>query len=318
MNCLQPYSKASDNWSPTFFNLDVDPSEYTLSKVYHDGSHYVAVPVTNLAFERDKPRVATPMDMAFDELFLSALKEGLNDCSLKNYLSDELRKSFPDEESISSYVEAKIVQKKHNSYLRRKRFRRKAFMNPWTHFVTFTYSDELQTEESFRKRLKKLLSNFAVRRGWRCMGVFERAPETGRLHFHCLAYIPEGQMPGTIREERSYSTKLKCMQTAHVNDFFEKTFGRNDFEPIDDNAFSIKRSIDYILKYMEKTGENVVYNRHIATEIMTAVHDSNVAANLVDYVYKMVLFDDVIIEEFDVLDKGTNNILAHLPFYQRN
>ena len=108
------------------------------------------------------------------------------------------------------------------------------------------------------------------------------------------------------------------MQTVHINDFFENTFGRNDFEEIDDNHFSLNRTIDYILKYMEKTGERVNYSRQIPTELMTAVKDSNVASDFIDYCYKMVLFDDVIDTDFDIIHKGSFDVLAKVPFNLRN
>ena len=50
--------------------------------------------------------------------------------------------------------------------------------------------DKLHTEQSFKKKLKIALQNFSSRRGWKYMGVWERAPETNRLHFHGLFKIP--------------------------------------------------------------------------------------------------------------------------------
>ena len=107
------------------------------------------------------------------------------------------------------------------------------------------------------------------------------------------------------------------MQTRHVNDFFEKTFGRNDFEPLDDDKFSLQRTVDYILKYMEKTGERVFYSRHIPTEIMMAITDEDVSAEFIDYVCKMVLYDDVVDIGMDVLNKGRGNPLAKTLFKLR-
>ena len=37
------------------------------------------------------------------------------------------------------------------------------------------------------------------------MGVFENAPETERLHFHALMYIPDGEMIGNIYEKKDYN-----------------------------------------------------------------------------------------------------------------
>ena len=64
--------------------------------------------------------------------------------------------------------------------------------------ITLTYSDELHTEESFKKGVKICLRNLCYRNGWKYIGVWERSPEKKRLHFHGIFYIPEGTMPGRM------------------------------------------------------------------------------------------------------------------------
>lgn len=99
------------------------------------------------------------------------------------------------------------------------------------------------------------------------MGVFERAPETGRLHFHALLYVPDGEMIGTITEKQDYSTKQHKMQTTHENDFFAERFGRNDFAELSAGELQHGNTIGYILKYIGKTGEKITYSRGIRGEI---------------------------------------------------
>ena len=119
--------------------------------------------------------------------------------------------------------------------------------------MTFTYNDKFHDEDTFRRKLRRCLSNLHTRRGWRYMGVFERAPETGRLHFHGLLYVPAGEMLGKLEEKTDYSTAQGKMQTHNENSFFERWYGRNDFEEITPSQLEYGDSVEYILKYIGKT-----------------------------------------------------------------
>ena len=90
------------------------------------------------------------------------------------------------------------------------------------------------------------------------------------------------------------------MQTTHSNNFFEGTFGRNDFEYIDEILVRKTGNIDYILKYMSKTNEKVVYSRGLPAEVCKKVHKDNIAGEYFDFVTKYVFCDDVIEWETDV------------------
>ena len=104
------------------------------------------------------------------------------------------------------------------------------------------------------------------------MGVFERAPETGRLHFHGLLYIPDGEFIGKLTEKTEYSTAKHKMVTIHENDFFQDRFGRNDFEELSEMEMKHGQTLNYLLKYIGKTDERIVYSRGIPTEIYQANH----------------------------------------------
>lgn len=52
------------------------------------------------------------------------------------------------------------------------------------------------------------------------MGLFENAPETERLHFHVLMYIPDGEMIGIIYEKKDYDKKSGKMTETRINTFF--------------------------------------------------------------------------------------------------
>lgn len=284
-------------------------------KVYHDGSHFVASRIQPPKPSVERINSRDVRDDVFDALFYQAsYHENLHKKDIGPWVYDRMKElctneaeikgdSFDDKE-FNDWVSAKLERKYHNIYLKKKRLRRKGFLNPWNYFVTFTYSDELHDEDSFRKKLRKCLSNFHSRRGWRYMGVFERAPDTHRLHFHCLIYVPDGEMVGFISERKDYSTKYKRIQLTHSNSFFAKKFGRNDFEPIDDSNFSISRTVEYIAKYLEKTGENIIYSRGIPSEFCTDLPDHNIAAEMLDFVAKFVIYDDTVDYVQDVLYKG--------------
>ncbi len=133
------------------------------------------------------------------------------------------------------------------------------------------------------------------------MGVFERAPETGRLHFHALLFVPNGEMIGNIEEKRDYSTKQKKMQITHENDFFAKTFGRNDFEELPFENGVHGSVLGYILKYIGKTGERITYSRGIRGEVCKMIAQDDIVCEMRDFVLKYILFDDVIDWERDIM-----------------
>ena len=276
-----------------------DDSE--IYKVYNDGGHYIATRVQNTLIKTSrKSRSKSTMDMLFDCLYVSACKAGLKGAELAAYIIAGLLREFPGAHDLESYVEKHIYLKMRAIRARKKRFRRKAYLNNWTHFVTFTYDDSKHDEDSFRKKLRKCLSNLHTRRGWLYMGVFEEAPDTHRLHFHGLFYIPDGEMIGRVSEMRDYSTAQHQMQTRHENSFFAEAFGRNDFEELSAMELHRGNTIDYILKYIGKTGEQIVYSRGINTEVAVRIEAHNIIVAMQDYVMKYILFDDVINWERDV------------------
>ncbi len=244
------------------------------------------------------------MDLLFDSAYNTAKQKGVKNSELSGYIKAKMLLLYEDSTDLDDYITEKIKRKLHNLHVRKKRFRRKANLNKWNYFVTFTYDDDKQDEDSFRKKLRKCLSNLHTRRRWRYMGVFEHAPETGRLHFHGLFYIPNGELIGDIAEKTDYSTAKHCMQTIHQNDFFEKTFGRNDFEEISEMELRHGQTLSYLLKYIEKTGERIVYSRGIPTEIYRKVNDNDIVTEMQSFGTKYILFDDSIEWERDIYYYG--------------
>ena len=81
--------------------------------------------------------------------------------------------------------------------------------------------------DSFKKGLKKTLANFASRRSWKYVGVWERSPEKQRLHFHGLFNIPQGTMPGAMVEKNDYNFNTHRRQITMQNTYFNEKFGRS-------------------------------------------------------------------------------------------
>ena len=126
------------------------------------------------------------------------------------------------------------------------------------------------------------------------MGVFEEGGENGTLHFHALMYIPKNEMVGRLIEKNEYSVKRRKRHTRYGNTFFDESFGMSDFRKL--NPVLLKRggTIRYLVKYIVKTGDKIVYSRGIPSEICKEVGDDEIVAEYFDFVQKYVFFDDVL------------------------
>ena len=295
-----------DGWDMPLFT----PKKH-LYKVYNDGGHYIATriyksetPHSNHYTEKED------VDYLFDSLYKNAVSAGCKRAEMVDYIRNGILQLFPRFVGVDEYIERKIKAQRHNLSVRKKRFKRKADLNEWNYFVTFTYDDKKHDEETFRKKLRKCLSNLHTRRGWRYMGVFEKAPETGRLHFHGLFNIPEFEMIGELTEKKDYSTAQHKMQTYVENDFFKSAFGRNEFDELSNEQLKYGSTKDYILKYIGKTDERIVYSRGIKTEIQKWLTDEDIITEYTDYVTKYILFDKVIDYVKDVLKLTHNKQLS--------
>ena len=274
-------------------------------KIYNDGGHFVGTRVVRSKGKRPPKRPAqTAFDIAFDSLYFQAIKQGLKNDAMADFIQAGLEKLYPASSTLRKFILEKMDKKQRNLWKRIKRFRRKANMYRWNYFVTFTYDPRKHTAESFRKKLRKCLSNLHTRRGWKYMGVFEEGGENGTLHFHALLYVPGNEMIGRIIERNEYSLKRRKRYTRYGNTFFDENFGMSDFQEL--NPILLKRggTIKYLIKYIVKTGEKIVYSRGIPAEICKEIADSDIAGTFLDFVTKYVLFDDVIDWERDIKDYG--------------
>ena len=233
----------------------------------------------------------------FEELY--ARYQSLPRYKRKAAILKRMRPYFSDADAAKLYVETNMWRKTRNLIARRVRMTRKVNLQTFNYFVTFTYNSELHTEESFRKKLKSCLSHFCTRKGWKYVGVWERSPEKKRLHFHGIFQIPDGTMPGMMLEVADYNFKAHRRVVTHQNSYFNEEFGRSDFEPLD--IQSIGGAIAYIVKYLEKTGEKIVYSKGLPQFFISDVMDEDVVCPFGLEDKKLLLYDDFLCWDEGVL-----------------
>ncbi len=298
---------------------------YKDTKVYSDGSHYIAIPPENFPSKqrkRKKPRPkhttkpktdGTPPTTPKDK-FETAYKESqsLPKRERKKYIADKLKAEFKTAEQVKEFIAQNIERKKINAYKRYTRLWRKVHLqSEWNYFVTFTYDDTKLDEVQFKKKLRNALKHAVNRNGWKYIGVWERSPEKQRLHFHGIFYIP--QMIGEIVEVKDYSTKSHRMQTTYQNTHFLKEFGRNDFKAID-IPNDISQSVKYLLKYIEKSGEKLVYGGKLPTYFKSDILDEDIACGFGVDEKKLLLFDNFeCIDEGVLMGKVSPEVIEQMP-----
>ena len=211
----------------------------------------------------------------------------------------EIKGLFKKEEDLINYVDTHLERKLRNLVCRRIRLTRKANLQDFNYFCTFTYDSKKHTEEGFKKKLKNCFYHFANRKGWKYIGVWERSPENRRLHFHGVFNIPDKMMPGDLIEVNDYSFKTHKRQMTMQNTFFNKKFGRSDFEKIEDKG-RMGEALAYLMKYIEKTGEKIVYSRGLPQFFVSDIMDEDVVCPIGQEEQKLLLFDD-----FKCWDEGT-------------
>ncbi len=347
---------------------------YPETKVYFDGSHYIAIPHTTKPYKPRPKRVEEvievqndtlsseenmsetqeetivnadmdipeevnpvseePMELIVDEetgevlstkpkntrsmtrkqLFEELYKQtvDLKPKARTRKIVEEMLPYFKNKNQTQNYVNKQFERKKRNFICRRIRLSRKVNLQEFNYFCTFTYDDALHTEESFKKKLQGCFKMMCHRRGWKYVGVWERSPKKHRLHFHGLFYIPEGQMVGELIEVWDYSPIKKKLQHTIQNTYFNKRFGRSDFEEVYDRV-SLGSAVEYLMKYIEKTGEKVVYSKGLPQYFISDILDNDVVCPTGIEENKLLLFDDFLcIEEGEIIGKVSKDTIAKM------
>ncbi len=250
--------------------------------------------------EKQLRNLATATRCTKKQIFEKYYKDSLSvkKSERRKYIVSSMLAYFKDENEAVIFVDKNLERKQRNLICRRIRMTRKANLANFNYFCTFTYDSKKHTEESFKKKLKNKLSLLAYRQGWRYMGVWERSPEKQRLHFHGLFNIPEGKMIGEVERHDDYSVRLKWVQTTYQNTYFNERFGRSDFEAIDDKS-KLGEAMAYLMKYIEKTNERIVYSKGMPQYFISDVMQEDILCPFGIEDGKLLLYDD-----FRLWDEG--------------
>lgn len=293
---------------------------YRKCKIYFDGSHYIALPYRHdpdkevediFAYDKVAPiefgkrvNMSDIIDVSDEvkkldkakRIFEDNYKEAMSLTKSQrfDFYYNLLKDIFPERKKCDRYVQDNLNRKFRNFIYRKLRMLRKVNLLKFDYFCTFTYDSEKMNEDDFRKKLKYFLRHRATRNGWKYIGVFERSPEKKRLHFHCLLNAEDNTIPGTFIKKRVWSSKVKKMKIVFENDYIKKRFGVNDFSPIDyEDGEEYMSCINYLLKYIEKSGEKILYSRGLYQYLVSNVDiEEDVVTTHYDLCVKHLLFDD--------------------------
>lgn len=291
---------------------------FRAAKISFDGSHYIATPKENFPRRRKVRKTSYHLsnkEIEQKEQFETAYKESqkLPRKERKEYVQKAMEETIPDKKARKEYIDRNSERKQINTIRRKVRLYRKAYLQEWSYFCTFTFSDKLHTEESFRKSLRNTLKHLVNRKGWKHIGVWERGGDTNRLHFHGIFYIPPDGMVGEIIETKDYSTADRKMQTAHQNTYFLERYGRNDFDPIG-SSMEVRQSIAYLMKYIEKSGEKLIYGGKLPAYFESDVLDEDILCPYGIEDKKAILADDFLcMVDGEVMGKVSPEVIAKMP-----
>ena len=159
--------------------------------------------------------------------------------------------------------------------------------------------------------MSNTLKHLVSRKGWKYIGVWERS-KNERLHFHGIFVIP--QMIGKLETVTDYDTRNHRKQTILQNTHFAERFGRNDFKEI--CPFNLDVAVKYVLKYIEKSGERLIYGGDLPEYIDCNILADDVVCPIGKEERKILLFDD-----FTCIDKdgvvwgkaSSPEVLAQMP-----
>ena len=283
---------------------------YLKTKVYLDGSHYIAIPSEKQSWKKRKKehKPKSELNEKVKEIFRQSEKKTQRE-KIKETIQ-EINKEMGNVKKSTEIVKSCLDRLTRNSIVRKTRLSRKVYLQEWNYFCTFTYDSDKLSEQEFRKKLSNCLKHLSSRKGWKYVGVWEKSPKNNRLHFHGLFYTP--QMVGELVEKRDYSTTKHKMQVAVQNTFFLKRFGRNDFREIAKNDLS--QAIIYMMKYIQKTGEKVVYSKGLPTYFVSDIIEQDVVCTIGQENRKLLLFDDFrCINDGEFIGKVDNSVIEKMP-----
>ena len=104
-------------------------------------------------------------------------------------------------------------------------------------------------------------------------------------------------MPGEFITVKDYSPIKDRVQVTNQSTYFNERFGRTTFEELDPQT--IGPAIAYLVKYIEKTGEKIVYSKNLPQYFISDIMDDDVVCRIGQEEKKLLLSDD-----FSCWDEG--------------
>ena len=98
-------------------------------------------------------------------------------------------------------------------------------------------------------------------------------------------------MPGMPVDVIDYNFKAHRRIVTHQNSYFNDRFGRSDFAPIEDRQM-LGSAVAYIVKYLEKTGEKIVYSKGLPQYFLSDIMEEDVVCPFGLEDKKLLLYDD--------------------------
>ena len=103
------------------------------------------------------------------------------------------------------------------------------------------------------------------------------------------------------------------MQFSYINSHFKSLFGRNDFKPLNTKQ-DIYLSVGYIVKYLEKSGEKLVYSRGLPTYFKSDIMDDDVACRIGIEDRKLLLFDNfTCVSDGEIIGEVSPQTISQMP-----
>ncbi len=285
--------------------------KFPQAKVYNDGSHYIAIPQTTQPWKKKKIQKKPNLMKEKVENVLKKSK-GKTKTEMVKIAVEEVNNEIKDKEISKQIVKENIERLNRNAIERRKRLSRKAYLQKWDYFCTFTYDSSKLTESQFRVKFLNCIKHQASRNGWKYIGVWEKSPTNERLHFHGLFYIPI--MVEKLEEIKDYSTKNHKMQITNQNTFFFKRFGRNDFKKLPPVKAILQQTINYLMKYIQKTGEKIIYSKGVPTYFKTDILEEDIVCTIGQEDRKLLLFDNFMcLDQGEIIGQVSQEVIDKMP-----
>ena len=120
-------------------------------------------------------------------------------------------------------------------------------------------------------------------------------------------------MIGELVEVKDYSTKSHRMQTTFQNTHFQKHFGRNDFKELG-RLEDVMQSVRYLLKYIEKNNERLIYGGKLPTYFVSDIIDEDIICPYGVDGRKAILFDNfTCIDEGCIVGQASEEVINQMP-----